>query len=463
MVIVLTLVLLVVLMTGYLYVTKEGYEDLKQDKPKSKQQEDYDALRNRLKTLLEPYCSLTDFIHGQMKQMYMSDKVSEVVIPTRKPKQGEPTGKSIDSLSTATKPEPIPTPDPIPVKGDSEAVANTRIMKIYRDVYNCADELAESRVSCRPILMMKNLRMLPPQQRNMDFIPCSIYMNLPDYDEDNLGDCYVALTKIPDNLTERVKIEVEWYEVVMNKLASGLDEGKNPPPNEGQCGRKAKEGFITQDDNMYMFERDKTNKTMELTNKAYIPPPEPVNKSGSGPGGGAGGGAGGSLSGGAGGSLSGGADGPGGGLGGGAGGGVGGGVGGSLSGGVGGLGCAYGPAGFGGTSNAICSPAAAQAKREMLRRQKLAALEAEAASCKIPDISPEIVRINNILNSRELSALLVKCRVLAVRAKILQANLQALRNGNYYDWQKTGEKKSYKQFEIRDRLSGFIASLQQNQ
>jgi len=436
-----TLILLVILMTGYVYVTKEGYEDLKEIKSTSNEQKNYDRLRNRLRNLLEPYCSLTDFIHGQMKQIYMADKLSEVVIPTRKPKQGQPIGKSIDTLSSGTISEPIPTPEPVAVKGDSEAVANARIMNTYRDVYNCMDDLAESRVSCKEKLMMKNLRMLPPQQRNMEFIPCSVYMNLPDYDEDNLGDCYVALSKIPDNLTERVKIEIEWYEVVMDKLGSGLDEGKNPPSKEGQSARKTKEGFVTQDDNMYMFERDKTNKTMELTNKAYVLPPESVNAAG---GSGLGGsGLGGSGLGGS-------------GLGGGAGGGAG--------------GCAYGLAGngfgvtgFGGTSNTICSPAAAQAKRDILRRQKLAALEAEAASCKIPDISTEIARINKVLDSEELITLLAKCRDLSTKAKILQANLQALRNGNYYDWQKTGEKKTYKQFEIRDRLSGFIASLQQNQ
>jgi hypothetical protein len=171
MVIVFTIILILFLITGYVYVTKEGYEDLEGIPPKSKQQKDYDALRSKLKTVLEPYCSLTDFIHSQMKQIYMADKVSELVIPTRKPNDAQPTGKSIDTLSTGVTPETISIPDPALVKGDSEAVANVRIMNTYRDVYNCTDELAESRASCKEKLMMKKLRMLPPQQRNMNFIP----------------------------------------------------------------------------------------------------------------------------------------------------------------------------------------------------------------------------------------------------------------------------------------------------
>jgi hypothetical protein len=475
MVIVFTIILILVLITGYLYVTKEGYEDLKGIPPKSKQQKDYDTLRSRLKTVLEPYCSLTDFIHSQMKQIYMADKVSELVIPIKKQNDGQPTGKSIDALSGGVRPEPISIPDPALVKGDSEAAANVRIMNTYRDVYNCTDDLAESRVSCKEKLMMKSLRMLPPQQRNMDFIPCSVYMNLPEYDENNIGDCYAALSKIPDNLSERVKIEIEWYEVIMDKLGSGIDEGKNPPPNEGQCGRKTKEGFVSKDDNIFMFERDKTNKTLEITNKGYILPPESLNPAGDGLGSG-GLGSGGLGSGGL--SSDGlGSDGLGNGLSGNSGFGGGNLKGGGLSslgtlcaglagGGLGGGGLGgggLGGGGLGGRSNAICSPAAAQAKRDILRRQKLAALEAEAASCKIPDISTEIMRINKLLDSKELNLLLAKSRDLSAKAKILQANLQALRNGNYYDWQKTGEKKTYKEFKIRDRISGLIASLQQNQ
>jgi hypothetical protein len=271
---------------------------------------------------------------------------------------------------------------------------------------------------------------------------------------------------------------MEWYEVIMDKLGTGLDEGKNPPPNEGQCGRKTKEGFVTKDDNILTFERDKTNKTLEITNKGYILPPESLNGAGAGLGGGGlGGGAG--LGGdglggdglggdglggsGLGGSGLGGSD-----LGGGSGSGGLGGLGGlaSLCAGLAGSGLGgsgLGGSGIGGGSSATCSPAAAQAKRDILRRQKLARLEAEAASCKIPDISTEIVRINKLLDSNELNRLLAKSRDLSAKAKILQANLQALRNGNYYDWQKTGEKKTYKEFKIRDRISGLIASLQQNQ
>jgi hypothetical protein len=122
-------------------------------------------------------------------------------------------------------------------------------------------------------------------------------------------------------------------------------------------------------------------------------------------------------------------------------------------------------AGLSSSSNTVCSPAAAQARKELIRRRKLAALEAEAASCKLPDISNEIIRVNKLLNSKDLQDVLELCKDLEAKAKTLQLNLESLKNGDYYDWQKSGgsDKKSYKTFNITDRTSGFIASLEQNQ
>ena len=400
MVIVFTLILITVLSLVYLYLSKEGYEDDKDISKKSKDQEDYENLRAKLKKALQPYCSLTKFVQTQLKTMYMSDKLSDIVIPAQTPPKGG-VSRSIESLSSTAQnlaPALSATPEPSKIRGETEAEAEA-------------------------------------------------HMDLPEYNEKNLEDITIALSKIPDNLSDRIKTEIEWYTVAIEKLGAGLDEGKNPPAGEAQCGRKnKKEGYadvpgkgkMAEDDNLFTFERASYNRTMATTNIAK-PIPEDYSK---GKAAGTGAGAGGAL---------------------------------------GTNGCPYGPTDFGGmgglgsnsigsnaaglksSSNTVCSPAAAQARKELIRRRKLAALEAEAATCKLPDISNEILRVNKLLNSKDLQDVLVRCKDLEAKAKILELNLAALKNGNYYDWQKTGEKKSYKTFNITDRTSGFIASVQQNQ
>jgi hypothetical protein len=429
----------------YVYLSKEGYKDNKDVSKKSKDQEDYEKLRVKLKTTLKSYCSLTKFVQTQLKTMYMSDKLSDVVIPTQTPPEGG-VSRSIESMGSAGQnlaPALSVTPSPTMIRGETESEAEAHIMRTYNDVYNCADELADSRPSCKAYSMARNMK-LGAKRTDQQFVPCSVYMDLPEYNINNLEDITIALSKVPNNLTDRIKTEIEWYSVVMNKLSGGLDEGKNPPAGEAQCGRKSKKegyadvpdkGKMVQDDNIFTFERAPYNRTMETTNVAM---PIPKNKSSNNSNAGAGAGA------------------P-----------------------LGTAGCPYGPTDFAGSgglggigdnsaglkssSNAVCSPAAAQARKELIRKRKLAALEAEAASCKLPDISNEIDRINKLLNSNDLQNVLGLCKDLEVKAMALQSDLEALKNGNYYDWQKTGEMKSYKTFNITDRISGFIASLQQNQ
>jgi hypothetical protein len=44
----------------------------------------------------------------------------------------------------------------------------------------------------------------------------------------------------------------------------------------------------------------------------------------------------------------------------------------------------------------------------------------------------------------------------------LQSDLEKLKNGTLYDWQKDGPKKSYAKFEGGDRTKAFLFSLEQN-
>ena len=74
----------------------------------------------------------------------------------------------------------------------------------------------------------------------------------------------------------------------------------------------------------------------------------------------------------------------------------------------------------------------------------------------------EIARINRLLDSKDLKDTLKQCRDLTAKAKALRLNLDKLKNGDYYEWQKTGPKKSYKKYDLSDRTASFKASLLQN-
>lgn len=416
------LVLLTVLSFGLYYVvsvkTTEAYESLDATQI-SDLEKAYNALRVKLKMVLEPYCTMSTFIQAQMKTTYMADKISE----------------SGDS-----------------VRGDTDSEADKHIMQTFKEVYNCTDELADSRPICKSFIAARNLKLRAPGPAydSMEFIPCTAYTDLPQYDETNQDSMGEALAKVPNNLAERITKETAWYTVVMKKLQDGLDEGNNPPSNEKQCGRKKKEGFadapkISPEDRMYMIQFPSTvvKPTDDLVG-------QDINNSDSA-----------NVTGGA-------------------------GVAGSAAS-VASLGSGVstaatagsskgaaakvpsiagssfgGPAKAASAATATCSPAAAQARRELLRKRKLAAAEAEAASCTLPDLMSEIARINRLLDSKDLKDTLKQCRDLTAKAKALRLNLDKLKNGDYYEWQKTGPKKSYKQYDLSDRTAAFKASLLQN-
>ena len=99
-----------------------------------------------------------------------------------------------------------------------------------------------------------------------------------------------------------------------------------------------------------------------------------------------------------------------------------------------------------------CSADAAKAKK----------LLAEAESCSIPDVNSEIERVNTMLDSPELKQAISKMDGLFEQMTKLYSDLEKLKNGKLYDWQKDGPKKSYPQFKGGDRNAAFMFSLQQN-
>ena len=99
-----------------------------------------------------------------------------------------------------------------------------------------------------------------------------------------------------------------------------------------------------------------------------------------------------------------------------------------------------------------CSADALKAKRLM----------EEATTCSIANVSSEITRINNLLDNPDLKKLLLGMDALFAEMKKIYSDLEKLKNGNLYDWQKDPPKKSYAQFKGGDRTAAFIFSMQQN-
>lgn len=151
----------------YLKQKTEGFKDLRVS---------YEALQIRLRADLQDYCNLTMYVKKQMKAMY--------------------TG----------------------VSKQSDKEADTQILQTYKDVYACKDELADSRASCKAGVIVSG-----------DFIPCSTYTRTPDWTYRNEEEIAVALSAIPDDLETRIMVELEYYDLIIEKLEYGISIAQNPP------------------------------------------------------------------------------------------------------------------------------------------------------------------------------------------------------------------------------------------
>jgi hypothetical protein len=260
----------------------------------------YDALRGRLRKELADYCRISKFVREQVNEMQKA------------------TGGGASDIS-----------------------------ELYTAVYQCTDQLASTRPSCSS-----------PNRTGMRFVPCSVFMDLPDWSDEQ--EVIRNLRKIKDDLPERLRREGEWFASSIKKLQEGLAAGANPAAGSNPIGvaptadqiKSAAEGFSGQ-----------------------------------------------------------------------------------------------------------CSEEAT----EYLRRK---ALENEAKSCtpgKPITVGSEVARVNGLLNNPSIRKSVSECKVMMGQMLKLQSDLEKLKNGNLYDWQKDGPKKTYARFEGGDRTQAFIFSLQQNQ
>jgi hypothetical protein len=102
-----------------------------------------------------------------------------------------------------------------------------------------------------------------------------------------------------------------------------------------------------------------------------------------------------------------------------------------------------------------CSPDA----MALLRQKKL---EKELKSCTPITSSSEIDRVNGILDNPSVGSSVNRMRRLYEIGKKLQSDLEKLKNGTLYDWQKDGPRKSYTRCATGNRLESLICSIKQN-
>lgn len=301
--------------------------------------DDYNRLRVRLRSELGSYCKISTFVRDQVKEMQEGLQKTAALLPSPDAiKEGSkgPAAKKTQGLMEAMKKK----------EGWYNLESDIDTDNLYTQVYQCKDQLADLRQSCiRPNLKMR-------------FVPCSVYMNLPDFSSEQ--GVMLNLGKIKDDLPERLIREIEWFREIIKKLKDGLVAGANPaagsnpvgvPPSMDQMD-KYKEGFQGQ-----------------------------------------------------------------------------------------------------------CSAEA----NEYLRRK---ALEDEAKNCipgKPVTAGSEIERVNALLDDPSVRNSVSQSNGMMSEMLKLQSDLEKLKNGTLYDWQKDGPKKSYAKFEGGDRIKAFLFSLQQNQ
>jgi hypothetical protein len=90
-------------------------------------------------------------------------------------------------------------------------------------------------------------------------------------------------------------------------------------------------------------------------------------------------------------------------------------------------------------------------------------LSVGSKSCALPALRPEIKRVTKLLGNRTLLAALARCDSLLTRMSLIQTQLDKLKNGELYEWQKNGPPRSYEKFGGGDNIQALLFSLRQNQ
>lgn len=90
-------------------------------------------------------------------------------------------------------------------------------------------------------------------------------------------------------------------------------------------------------------------------------------------------------------------------------------------------------------------------------------LSVGSKSCALPALKPEIKRVKKLLDNRTLVAALARCDSLLTRMSLIQTQIDKLKRGELYEWQKNGPPRSYEKFGGGDNTQALLFSLRQNQ
>ena len=418
------LALLILMCAGLLLIirySKYGNEGFAND---SQDQADYEALRPYLKNMMAPYCQIANSVQEQMMKTYMTSKV-ETPLPTPPPKAiAEPKSEPSDttdkasenkgwwgdsapamadakeSASTTESPPDSKTPDLSKI-GVTPAPAETR-----EEAWNHLMETYQHVYNCTD--QLSNLRpqcgaggpfLIPTPHPDWKYLPCTAY-TLPAYNATDQVNMITALIKIPNHTAEKLLMEVTWYSSVIKKLQDALDKGNiGTGPEDAAPSIPANPEMPKEDGQKTGPDPPQQNPTIPGPSAKAM---EAQNK--------------------------------------------------LLSG-----------RGFkllGSKKEGFYAAGQCSAEAMALRRRRQ--LEADADSCTMPTLKSEIDRVNAILNSKAFLDVMNLSRKVFTAAMKLQSDLEKLKAGTLYDWQKTGTKKSYTRFKGGDRTAAFLASASQN-
>ena len=412
------LTLLILMCAGLLLIirySKYGHEGFADN---SEEQASYQALRPYLKNMMAPYCEIANLVQEQMMQAYMTSKV-EIPLPTPPPKAiAEPKFKPSDATDKASEskgwwgdsapaepldmaaPPASSTPDAAAV-GVTPAPAETReeAWNHLMETYQHVYNCTDQLSNLRPQCGAGGLFLIPTPHPDWKYLPCTAY-NLPTYNATDQVNMITSLIKIPNHTAEKLLMEVTWYSSVIKKLQDALDKG-----NIG-TGPTDAAPSIPANPEMPKEDGQKTGPDPPQQNPK-IPGPsgkamEAQNK--------------------------------------------------LLS--------ARGFKSLGLSKEGFYAAGQCSAEAMALRRRRQ--LEADADSCTMPTLKSEIDRVNAILNSKALLDVMNLSGKVLTAAMKLKSDLEKLKAGTLYDWQKSGPKKSYTQFKGGDRTAAFLASASQN-
>jgi hypothetical protein len=228
----LILCICIVLFLRYAYMSREGFIlgfGKKQSKNTGSLESRYTALQDKLQTDMAPYCQMTKFAHDYMRKIFtMKTSAKDMVKPKPIPEDYAPEQKAAAlkaQESASKKAETVGPPS------DTPQQAERRILSVYKKVYACEDDMAASRPSCKQSILRRIQEKLLGRRYKSDeeFIPCTTYLNLPKWANDDTVTPSASLMLIPDTLAEQLNKELDWFEAMIVKLSNVADMAQSPP------------------------------------------------------------------------------------------------------------------------------------------------------------------------------------------------------------------------------------------